>query len=72
MKRSGQGSLLDDYNAEYRAAGLCIDCHAPRGEDGTTTRCRECANAINAYGRQYAKRVRSQKRKSRTTKKERN
>lgn len=30
------------------AAGTCEDCDVPRGEHGTGTRCRGCADATNA------------------------
>lgn len=37
---------------ERDAAGLCRDCGEPRGDDGTTHRCRACADAVAAGKRQ--------------------
>jgi hypothetical protein len=35
--------LLNGLRDEKIKAGICIDCDNPRGEGGTTTRCRSCA-----------------------------
>lgn len=32
---------------QRKEQGLCIDCGKPRGEDGTTIRCRRCADSRN-------------------------
>lgn len=51
---------MTKWSAAYRArtirAGLCIACRKPRGERGTHTRCRPCAEEWNLY--QQALRVR--------------
>jgi predicted amidophosphoribosyltransferase len=35
-----------------RRRGLCVDCEEPRGEDGTSYRCRVCADAVNKANRE--------------------
>ena len=44
-------AFLAEFLEEKRKAGFCIDCENPRGEDGTTTRCRSCANRVNRYSK---------------------
>lgn len=31
-----------------KESGLCIDCEKPRGESGTSSQCRDCAEIRNA------------------------
>lgn len=40
--------LVDIPSRPPTKAGLCCRCKAPRGKDGTSTRCRPCANKTNA------------------------
>lgn len=37
-----------DYRQSRVALGLCRSCHKPRGERGTTSACRPCADKANA------------------------
>lgn len=42
-------------------AGLCKDCGNPRGEDGTTVRCRPCASEVAKKATQRSSRVRKER-----------
>ena len=42
-------------------AGLCKDCGNPRGEDGTTIRCRQCASEAARRATQRSTRVRKER-----------
>lgn len=53
--RKSNFAVMADFRADYRNAGLCIDCGNQRGPDGTTTRCRPCANKANAFGKKRNK-----------------
>lgn len=50
-KESWRYENLQTARNVYRQAGKCIDCGEDRGKDGTTTRCRPCANKVNARNR---------------------
>jgi hypothetical protein len=40
-----------------REAGLCLNCGEPRGDNGTKTRCRNCADTQTAYARERRERL---------------
>lgn len=46
---------LNEFREGDKKAGICIDCGQQRGSDGTTIRCRPCANRANDYGKKRNK-----------------
>lgn len=60
-KASLQYDNLKTTREIYASEGRCIDCGAPRGLDGTTVRCRPCANKVNAHNAAVRKRAKARR-----------
>lgn len=53
--------VLNDTSKVRVKQGLCMDCGEERGEKGTKTRCRPCADKINARIRDWNRRKKKAK-----------
>ena len=53
---------MNNTQAHYLAAGLCINCGKPRAPDGTTVRCRPRAKKASAAAVKWKSRIRAEKR----------